>query len=276
MAGITETLDLDIGPALAKVDVLQRDIQQSIGQTGAIKPRVDTAAAEAQVRRFARNAETDLRKVGDSLTRFGRQATVGVTVPLVAGLVLATKAASNLEEQQNKTNVVFGQSAALVRQFGESASRSIGLSERAALEAAGTYGNLFRAIGLTEQQSAGFSVSLTRLAADLASFNNANPEEVFDALRSGLTGEIEPLRRFGVNLNQARIEQEALNQGLIEQGGELTAAAKAQAAYSIILQDTALAQGDFARTSESLANQTRIARAELENTAADLGQRLLP
>lgn len=215
-------------------------------------------------------------EMGQSMANFGTTLTTRVTLPLVALGGLSLKFASDLEEATNKVDVVFGNSADAVKAFADDAATSFGFSEAKALEAAGTYGNLFRAMGIGENVSADLSTSLVGLAGDLASFNNANPEEVFLALRAGLSGETEPLKRFGVNLNQARIEAEALNLGLIQQGQEMDAAAKAQAVYSLIMQDTALAQGDFARTSDGAANKTKILRARFEDIAAQLGEVLIP
>lgn len=213
---------------------------------------------------------------GQSLNRVGSTMSRSVTLPVVAGFGLMTKAASDLEEQTNKTTVVFGKAGKEITDFTKNSAKGLGQSKRAALEFAGTFGNLFRAIGLTEQKSADMSKRLLTLTADLASFNNARPDEVFDALRAGLVGETEPLKRFGINLNDARLKAEALNLGLSNGKGVLDANAKAQAAFSLILKDTTLAQGDFARTSDSLANKTRTAKAELEDAAATLGSKLIP
>lgn len=217
-----------------------------------------------------------LAQTGQQFQQLGRNMTMQVTAPLVAAGAVAVKFASDLQESQSKVNVVFGQSAQQVSEFGESAAESLGMSQAAALEASGTYGNLFRAMGMTEQQSAGMSTSLVQLAADLGSFNNVPVDQVFDALRSGLSGETEPLKRFGVNINAARIQTEALSLGLAEQGQELSSAAKAQAIYSIIMKDTTLAQGDFARTADGAANSMKTARAQLEDAAAEIGTALLP
>jgi hypothetical protein len=198
---------------------------------------------------------------------------LGVVKDFVAGSI---QAASALQESISKVGVVFGDSSDDIREWASDSATQLGISEQAALEAAGTYGNLFSALGLSADAAADMSTSLVDLSADLASFNNANPEDVLLALRSGLVGEVEPLRKFGVSLNQARIEQVALNEGLWDGVGTLDAAAKAQAAYKIILEDTALAQGDFERTSDGLANQQRILTAEWENLQATIGTKLLP
>jgi hypothetical protein len=102
------------------------------------------------------------------------------------------------------------------------------------------------------------STSMVGLASDLASFNNTDPAEALEALRAGLTGETEPLKRYGINLNDATLKAEAMRLGLDTTGSTLSANTKAQAAYSLIMQQSSLAQGDFARTSAGLANQQRI------------------
>jgi hypothetical protein len=127
-----------------------------------------------------------------------------------------------------------------------------------------------------QPEAAKMSVRMVQLAADMASFNNTSPEVALEALRAGLVGEAEPLRKFGVNLNDAALRAEAMAMGIYRGTGTLTAAQKAQASYSLILKQTSAAQGDFARTSEGLANQQRIAKARFSDLSAELGARLLP
>ena len=118
---------------------------------------------------------------------------------------------------------------------------------------------------------------MTTLASDLASFSDVPIEQAFEAIRSGLVGETEPLRIFGVNLNEAVLKQKALDEGLIHSAtGTLPAAAKAQAAMALILEQTTQAQGDFNRTRESAANTEKRTTAETENAAASLGENFLP
>jgi phage-related protein len=188
----------------------------------------------------------------------------------------AVAQASDVSESASKVGVVFGDAAQGVLDFAHTAASSMGLSQAQALEATGTFGNLFRAIGLGQKQSADMSTSLTKLAGDLASFNNTDPTQALDALRAGLLGETEPLRQYGVNLNAAQVQAEAVTLGLAKQGEQLTSAQTAQAAYALIMQQTALAQGDFARTSGGLANQTRIMSAQFADVKANVGAALVP
>jgi phage-related protein len=184
--------------------------------------------------------------------------------------------ASDLSESTSKVGVVFGDSAQEVLDFAANASSAFGQTRGQALEAAGTFGNLLRSIGLTADESANMSTKMVGLASDLASFNNTDPAEALEALRAGLTGETEPLKRYGINLNDATLKAEALRLGLDASGATLSSNVKAQAAYSLIMQQSTLAQGDFARTSAGLANQQRIMSSQWKDLQANIGGLFVP
>jgi hypothetical protein len=207
--------------------------------------------------------------------------TMAIAGTAAAGAVAAAsfklvQQASNLEESQSKVNTVFGDSAFIVENFAKTSATSFGITKQAALEAAGTFGNLIQAFGIGQGEAATMSTTLLQLAADLASFNNTGIEDAIQALRSGLSGETEPLKRFGVAINDVRLKEEARTLGLYSGKGALDITAKTQAAYALILKDTNLAQGDFARTSEGFANQMRILQASLSDAATEVGLVLLP
>ncbi len=217
-----------------------------------------------------------LQSMGGRLQGIGTKMSLGITAPLSFLGGTAIDAASDLSESMNKVNVVFGQSSEKIQKFADSAAKNLGLSERSALEAAGTFGNLFTTMGLAQPTAADMSTAILSLSSDLASFNNLKPEEVLERLRSGLVGEVEPLRALGINLNAAAVEAKAMEMGLVGADGELTEAAKVQARYALILEQTKNAQGDFARTSDGLANSTRIAKAQFSDLQAEMGTKLLP
>jgi hypothetical protein len=198
---------------------------------------------------------------------------IGGTVDLVQESVAA---ASNLNEQINKTEALFKGSADEVEKFGDTTAKAFGISKREALEAAGNFGNLFNTIGLTSDESAKMSTRLVGLAADLASFNNIGTAEALEKIRSGLAGEAEPLRQVGVLLNETAVAAEATALGFTKVNGQFTEGQKVQARYSLILKQTSAAQGDFARTADSMANQQRILNAESEDLTARIGEDLLP
>jgi len=180
--------------------------------------------------------------------------------------------ASDLAEAQSKVNVVFGEGAEQVTKWAEGSAEGFLLSKSAALEAAGTYGNLFQAFGIGRESATEMSTTLVELAADMASFNNTSVDDALLALRSGLSGETEPLKRYGVALNEARLKQTALKLGIYDGIGALTAAQKAQASYTLILEDTTLAQGDVERTADGLANSQRRIAAGMDDFQAEVGQ----
>ena len=195
---------------------------------------------------------------------------------LVAGSIKAIRAASDLNEEIDKSTVVFGKASKEVLKWSGGTASSLGLSQRMALQAAGAYGNMFRTIGLGDKPAADMSKRMVTLAADMASFSNADPSDMLLRLRGGLAGEAEPLRQFGVLLSEARVKTEAYKMGLADVGDELTEQEKVQARYSLILKDSALQHGNFELTSKSLANQERILRAQIENLSAKLGTVLIP
>lgn len=185
-------------------------------------------------------------------------------------------AASDLNETVSKTGVVFGESSAAVMAWAENASTALGQSKQGALDAASTFGNLFVSMGMAAGPSADMSMNLVQLASDLASFNNIDPAVALEKLRAGMLGQAEPMQALGVNMTAAAVTARALEMGLAATAKELTPAMLAQARYSIILEQTTTAQGDFARTSDGLANQQRIMDAQWKDLSATVGQALLP
>jgi len=212
--------------------------------------------------------------------RTGMTAFAGIGAA-AAGFVALTKPmvdiAVDVGESMSKNKVLFGDASESVAEFAKTASKNFGLSNRDALEAAGNFGALTHAMGMSGEEGAKMSVELVKLAADMASFNNADPSETLTALAAGLRGENEPLRRFAVLLDAATLKAKALEMGLIENTkSALDPATKALAAYEAIMEKTTIQQGDFERTSDSLANRQRTLGADLTNLAEQIGLALLP
>ena len=190
----------------------------------------------------------------------------------------AVTAASDLNETVAKSGEIFGQEAIPgLEKWAETGAQAFGQSKQQALDGAATFGVFGRSAGLAGKDLAGFSTEMVELASDMASFSNTSPEEAILAIGSALRGEAEPIRAYGVLLDDATLRQRAFEMGLIRTTKEaLTPQQKVLAAQAEILAQTSIQQGDFARTSEGLANQQRILNAEWENAQAQLGQALLP
>ena len=229
--------------------------------------------------RGVKNAEKSFSKFGQNVGNITKKAaaafaTIGVAA--AAGAVKAIDMASDLAESQSKIAAIFGESAAGIEAFSKTAATSLGLSQQNVLDAAGTFGIFGKAAGLGGKDLSDFSNNFTTLSSDLASFNNTSPEDAINAIGSALRGEMEPIRRYGVMLDDAAIKAEAMAQGLYSGQGALTAEAKTLATTALIYKKTGDAQGDFAKTSGGLANQTKIMKAQLTNAATTIGTALLP
>jgi len=206
----------------------------------------------------------------------GLIAAAGSVLVFTKGLMPAIQAASDLQENTSKIGVIFGDAGKAVTDFAKTAAREIGQSQNQVLAAAGTFGTFGKAAGLAGDQLATFTTDFITLSADLASFNNSTPDEAINAIGAALRGEAEPLRRFGVLLNDATLKAAALELGIYSGSGALTAQQKILAAQKVIYEQTGDAQGDFARTSDGLANQQRILSAQFENVKTKIGELLLP
>ncbi len=185
--------------------------------------------------------------------------------------------ASDTQEASTKLEAIFGDATSAVNQFAEQGPKALGQTSLAVKDAAATFGVFGKAAGLAGQENAEFADGLAGLSTDLASFYNADPSQVIEALGAGLRGEAEPLRQFGILMDDATMRQEALKLGLISTTKDaLTPAQKVLAAHALIMEQTTLAQGDFARTSSGLANQQRILTATWQEGKATIGQVFLP
>ena len=226
----------------------------------------------------AKNITSQFTSIAASASSLGAAIGIAFGVETVINFAKESVAAATaLGEVETKTQAIFGGSKNLVDDFAKGAAQSIGQSELAAKNAASTFGIFGKSAGLTGDELAKFSIANTGLASDLASFYDSTPEEAILAIGAALRGENEPIRRYGVLLDDATLRQKALEMGLINTTKEaLTPQNKVLAANAAIWEQTRLAQGDFLKTSDSLANQQRILTANITNLKAALGNELLP
>ncbi len=222
-------------------------------------------------------------KVADAVTDKWKTASAVVgasfaamTAGAVAFGVKSIDLASDLNEVQNVVDTTFGGSADKINKWAKTAGESFGLSELAAKQYTSTMGAMLKSMGMSEDATTDMSIALAGLAGDMASFYNLDAADAFEKLRSGISGETEPLKELGINMSVANLEAFALSEGITTAYDSMTQAEQATLRYQYIMQATADAQGDFSDTSDSLANQQRILQMEVETLSADLGQALLP
>lgn len=224
----------------------------------------------------ANQMQRKFSKLGDQIGSLGQKMTIGLTAPLAAFGVSAFNAASDAAELQSAFDQTFGDLSKSMNEWAEATGNAMGRSTQELQKAANTFGIFFNQAAPTREAAADMSKTFTVLAQDLASFYNVSESDALQKLRSGLSGEAEPLRDFGVFLSAAAVEAKGLEMGLGGLTGELSEQEKIMARYQLILESTTNAQGDVARTSDGTANQMRKAKAAFEELQVLIGTKLLP
>tara|TARA_R100000664_G_C2756858_1_gene144846 strand:- start:992 stop:2857 length:1866 start_codon:yes stop_codon:yes gene_type:complete len=245
-----------------------------------IRIEADLSSVRRQLNTLDKQVQQKTRSVSNNFNRIASVAKIALGAVIVgqaarAGMALVNMA-SDIEEMQGKSSVVFGRFADEVRaeleRFGEEVGRS-----RFELEAmAASIQDTFVPMGFARGEAAKLSVELTKLATDVASFNNASDTETMAAFQSALVGNHETVRRFGVVITEATLKQELLRMGIKRTNEQVTNAEKVQARLNLIMAGTTDAQGDAARTAESFANQSRALGAALQNLGAEVITPLMP
>jgi hypothetical protein len=245
--------------------------------------KLEVLAETKQFVKGMNDANKETLTFGDKLGDFAKKAGVALAAVGAAAGAMAIKvgkeavaAASDLAESTSKVQVIFGDAAEEIRKFASQAAVSLGQTRTQAQNAASTFATFGKAAGLTGTQLADFSTEFVKLASDLASFNNTSVDQAITALGAALRGESEPIRSYGVLLNDATLKAKAMELGIYSGTGTLTAQQKVLAAHKVVLAQTTDAQGDFARTADGMANSQRILSARLEEAKIILGEALLP
>lgn len=185
------------------------------------------------------------------------------------------KLGSDLAEVQNVVDVTFPKMTAQVDEFAKSAAQSFGLSETMAKQYTGTFGAMAKAFGFTEKQAYDMGSTLTELAGDVASFYNISQDEAYTKLKPVFTGETESLKDLGVVMTQTALDSYAMANGFGKTTSAMSEAEKVALRYQFVQDKLSAAQGDFARTSGSWANQCRILSLQMQSLMATIGQGLI-
>lgn len=216
------------------------------------------------------------RDMAAGFQQIGQQMTLGITAPMIALGAYTVNAASDLQELQSAFDFTFGSTAKTMNAWAESTGNAMGRATSEMKAGALAMGQLFKQAAPTEEAAARLSQRFTVLAQDAASFYNTSFDEALGKIRSGLSGESEPLRDFGVFLTEAAVKAKALELGMIRVGEELTEQGKIMARAILIQEGLADANGDVERTAGSFANRVRALKANIQELAEEIGKRFLP
>lgn len=224
----------------------------------------------------ARKATTTTGKFTSGLKALN-VAAVAITFRKIGHFIAQAVTESNkYQEDLNLFTVALGQYAAEAQNYAEKVSDVMGIDPAQWLRNQGIFNTLLTGFGDTAERAQLMSQNLTQLGYDISSFFNISIEDAMQKLQSGISGELEPLRRLGYDLSQARLEQTALNLGIKESVANMTQAEKAELRYYAIMTQVTTAQGDMARTLEAPANQLRILQAQLTQAARAIGNIFIP
>jgi hypothetical protein len=225
-----------------------------------------------------KQANASFAKLQSSIGSLGRNVAVaGAALGVIGvGLGKSVNQASNLEESLNAVNVAFGRSATGIIEFGKTAATTLGVSQVDFNNAAVRFSAFADRIVGSGNNASGFIAEIATRASDFASVFNIDVAEALGVFQSGLAGEAEPLKRFGINLLETEVKAFAVRTEMIKQGETLTEQQKVLARYGLIMESTAKTAGDFANTSDGLANGMRILEAQIMDTQAEIGNQLLP
>lgn len=269
LKSINKAMNIVLNSFEAMQDASGRAIDTASIQTA----REEMAKASAAIEELEEHTE----KTSDAFSKLVK------TIGLVA---IARKAldtiktgigyASDLAEVQNVVDVTFGGSSSAIDSWSKECLSAYGMNEVSAKRYAGTIGAMMKSSGLAGDAIVGMSQDMVGLAGDMASFYNLDLETAFEKIRSGISGETEPLKQLGINMSVANLEAYALSQGIEKSYNEMTQAEQVMLRYNYLMSTTADAQGDFARTQDSWANQTRLLSESWLEFTGILAEQLLP
>jgi len=221
-----------------------------------------------------------LKTIGGGIGKAAATSVVALgaaTASAAVGAFSLAEKASNLSEAQNVVKETFDDTSASVLDWSKTVDESAGISETNTVKFVGSMGAMLKSSGLSEEASKDMSESLVQLTGDMSSFYNLGHDEMWEKIRSGISGETEPLKALGINMSVANMEAYALSQGIDKSWNSMSQAEQTTLRYGYLMQATADAQGDFGRTLEtSFPNQMRVAQMQMESMATTIGQKMLP
>ena len=233
--------------------------------------------AGSAVRSASSETESFISKLRTTASVIRAVATLSATFIKVAQAIgYCVDQSNKYIENINLADTSLGQYADRAHEYAEAVQSALGINTGEFLSNQGTFMTMARGMGVASDSAYTMSKNLTQLSYDLASFFNISNSEAFEKVKSGLAGEIEPLRALGYDLTTARLQQEAYNEGITENVSNMTQAEKAMLRYKAIMSQVSWAQGDLAKTAASPANQIRILKSQLQTAAQSIGNAFLP
>jgi hypothetical protein len=215
-------------------------------------------------------------EMGDKLTSAGKTMTMAFTAPIMAAGAASFKLGADFEQALGKMNVVFEHSSRNIEQWAQNSLRDFGLARSTAITMASDFGALFKGMDISLVKTEEWSKTLTERAMDISNFYDTTIEETTKALESIVTGQTQPLRRFGINMTQAALQEYAFAQGIRKKVKDMTEAEKVQLRYNFVIEKTNIAVGTTARESDSATGQLNRFKESIKELGISFSEQILP
>lgn len=262
-----------------------KELQTIVSFAGKVDPSLTSAALKAG--KQMQQMQQKVKKMGKKVVKGFGKAVKGVGMGMIATATAAAVAlggmakqgislASDLEEVQNVVQTTFKSGEGAINDFAKTALNKFGITELNAKQFSGTLGAMFKSMGVGDEQMLTMSKNLSALSGDMASFYNLDTTDAFQKIRSGISGETEPLKQLGINMSVANLEEFAKAQGESKKFADMSQAEQAMLRYGYLMEATADAQGDFNKTSDGYANQQRLMKENLKQLSARIMKGILP
>ena len=273
MTGPLKSINKAMNIVLNSFEAMQDASERAIDTASIQEAREELARASAALDQL----EDHTNKSTDAFSRLAK----AIGLVMIARKALDTiktgiDYASDLAEVQNVVDVTFGSATEAINSWSKECLAAYGMNEVSAKRYAGTIGAMLKSSGLAGDAIVDMSKDMVSLAGDMASFYNLDLETAFEKIRSGISGETEPLKQLGINMSVANLEAYALSQGITTAYNEMSQAEQVMLRYNYLMSTTADAQGDFARTQDSYANQTRLLSESWLEFTGIMAEQLLP
>lgn len=273
MTGSLKSINKAMNIVLNSFEAMQDASGRAIDTASIQEAREELARASAALDQL----EDHTNKSTDAFSRLAK----AIGLVMIARKALDTiktgiDYASDLAEVQNVVDVTFGSATEAINSWSKECLAAYGMNEVSAKRYAGTLGAMLKSSGLAGDAIVDMSKDMVGLAGDMASFYNLDLETAFEKIRSGISGETEPLKQLGINMSVANLEAYALSQGITTAYNEMSQAEQVMLRYNYLMSTTADAQGDFARTQDSYANQTRLLSESWLEFTGIMAEQLLP
>lgn len=265
-----EGYTIQLNNAKAKLNEMESELRQTTSEIN------KQSNAWLKLSEKAKEVGEKLKSVGDKMSSVGKDLSMKLTAPILGAGVAAVKFASDLNESLNKVDVAFKNNANEIKNWSDTTLTKFGIAKGTALDMAAGFGDMATSMGLNTKQAADMSMKLVGLAGDLASFKNISIDVANTALTSVFTGETESLKKLGIVMTEANLQEYALSKGIKTRVKDMSEAEKVQLRYNFVMDKTINAHGDFERTGAGTANQMRIFQESLKQLAETFGQQLLP